>query len=247
MEKVDDVKANSNNIFLAAKWQHMAMLTFEVDPVVLKPYLPYGTELDLYHNQAFVTLNGFLFENTKLLGVVPVPFHRTFEEINLRFYVKRKTAGHYKRGTVFIKEIVRLPTLAYAVNSFYKENYVTMKTWHDVKPGSLYTYQWGENFVSMETDRKARIPRVGSKEAFITHQHENWGFSRVNSTKTYEYQVQHPQWKLYLPNDIRFSIDAEELFGIEFEPFINEKHLTSAYLVEGSEVTVHFPTTISLH
>src|SRR4051812_45244305 len=116
MEKHASAKSDSNNVFLAAKWQHMAMLTFEVDPVVLKPYLPYGTEIDLYHNQAFVTLNGFLFENTKLLGVVPVPFHRNFEEINLRFYVKRKSGGHYKRGVVFIKEIIRLPTLAYAAN-----------------------------------------------------------------------------------------------------------------------------------
>jgi uncharacterized protein len=233
------------NIFLAAKWQHLAMLNFEVDPAILKPYLPYGTEIDLYHNQAIITLNSFLFENTKILGILPVPFHRNFEEVNLRFYVKRKQGSHYKRGIVFIKEIVRLPTLALAANTLYRENYVTMDTHHDVKPGSLYTYHWGENFVSIETGRKPHIPKMGSKEAFIVHQHEFWGFSKVNNTTTYEYEVQHTPWKVWLPDDIRFSIDAEDLFGIEFEPFINEKNLTSAYLADGSDVTVHFPNTIS--
>jgi uncharacterized protein YqjF (DUF2071 family) len=34
-----------------------------------------------------VSLVGFLFQNTRLRSI-PIPFHRIFEEVNLRFYVR---------------------------------------------------------------------------------------------------------------------------------------------------------------
>lgn len=65
-----------------------------------------------------------MFLNTKLLGF-SVPFHRNFEEVNLRFYVKKKEGDLWKRGVVFIKEIVPKPALSLIANSVYKENYTT--------------------------------------------------------------------------------------------------------------------------
>ena len=37
---------------------------------------------------------------------IPVPFHRNFEEVNLRFYVRRFADGGWRRGVVFVRELV---------------------------------------------------------------------------------------------------------------------------------------------
>src|SRR5688572_28743121 len=144
--------SESKNIFLSGKWKHLAMLNFVVDPEILKPYLPFGTELDLYSGQAFVSLVGFMFEDTRLMGAIKVPFHQKFEEVNLRFYVTRNENGTLKRGVVFITEYVPLPTLAARANRLYGEHYSTSNMRHDVLPGFLSSYHWGENYISIETD-----------------------------------------------------------------------------------------------
>ena len=76
-------------VFLRAKWLNLIMVNYEIDPAILKPHIPAYTELDTYNGVHYVSLVGFLFKDTKLKGI-PVPFHRTFEEINLRFYVRQK-------------------------------------------------------------------------------------------------------------------------------------------------------------
>jgi hypothetical protein len=240
MEYASDEKS----IFLSGRWRHLAILNFECDPAILKQYLPYGTELDLYSGQAYISLVGFLFEKPRLWGSIKVPFHQCFEEVNLRFYVKRKENGEIKRGTVFIKEYVSKATIAMAANRIYKENYITTDMSHDILPGNLSSYSWGENFISVETDRRAQKPKPNSKEYFITQAHESWGFTRLNSNQSLEFQVDHKPWHLWLPNDIRFNVDVEQCYGIEFEPYISEKKLNSAYLVDGSDINVHFPTKI---
>ena len=91
--------------FLKAEWRKLILVNYEVDQKVLTPYLPAKTELDLHNGKCMVSLVGFKFVNTKMLGL-KIPFHINFEEVNLRFYVKHKAGNDWKRGVVFIKEIV---------------------------------------------------------------------------------------------------------------------------------------------
>ena len=56
-------------IFLSASWQYLAMLNYEVDPIVLQPHLPPYTTLDLFEGKALVSVAGFLFNNTKVMGI----------------------------------------------------------------------------------------------------------------------------------------------------------------------------------
>ena len=91
--------------FLTAEWRDLLMINYEVDPSVLKDRVPLGTELDLEDGRCYVSLVGFMFLKTRVLGF-PIPFHRNFEEINLRFYVKRELPDETRRGVVFIKELV---------------------------------------------------------------------------------------------------------------------------------------------
>src|ERR1700727_1338868 len=91
--------------FLTAEWRSLAMLNYEIDPAALQPFVPMGTELAHWQGKTFVAMGGFLLLNARMRGFA-VPFHSKFEEVNLRFYVKRFTPEGWRRGVVFIKELV---------------------------------------------------------------------------------------------------------------------------------------------
>src|ERR1044072_8762987 len=108
--------------FLSAEWRNLAIANYAVGPGILEKSLPAKTELDYWQNTCYISLVGFMFLETKLKGF-KIPFHVNFEEINLRFYVKYKDENQvWKRGVVFIKEIVPKPALAFIANTIYKEN-----------------------------------------------------------------------------------------------------------------------------
>src|SRR5687767_11760578 len=75
--------------FLTAEWRWLVMLNYAVNPSVLLPLVPRGTELDAWEGRTYASVVGFMFLDTRVLGV-PIPFHRDFEEVNLRFYVRRR-------------------------------------------------------------------------------------------------------------------------------------------------------------
>src|SRR5690242_7872403 len=120
-----------NSTFLTAEWRKLAIINYSVDPAILAPYVPYGTELDYWNGKCYVSLVGFRFINTKLKGI-SIPFHTDFDEINLRFYVRHKASGIWKRGVSFIREIVPKPALALVANTIYREKYVTLPTKHNL-------------------------------------------------------------------------------------------------------------------
>ena len=137
--------AGTNSVFLTAEWRDLAMLNFEIAPDALAPYVPAGTELDSWNGKMFVSAVGFLFQKTRVLGI-PVPFHRDFEEVNLRFYVRRKASGEWRRGVVFIKEIVPRRAIAAIARACYNENYVALPMSHRIEKVSGGTkavcYSW---------------------------------------------------------------------------------------------------------
>ena len=115
--------------FLRAEWRKLALANYVIDPERLAPHVPAGTELDLWQGKCYLSLVGFMFVNTRLLGV-KVPFHVNFEEVNLRFYVRRREGSEWRRGVVFIKEIVPKPALTWVANTIYREHYETLPMEH---------------------------------------------------------------------------------------------------------------------
>ena len=101
------------------------MLNYEIEPSVLEPFVPAGTELDRWQGKTFVSMVGFMFMHTRILGIT-IPFHSNFEEVNLRFYVRRKGPDGWRRGVVFIKELVPRRAIAWTARTFYNENYVAL-------------------------------------------------------------------------------------------------------------------------
>ncbi len=160
--------------FLTAEWRKLAIANYTVDPDLLIPYLPAGTVLDLWKGSCYVSLIGFLFKNTKLLGF-SVPFHANFEEVNLRFYVKYNDEGTWKRGVVFIKEIVPKFALSAVANTIYNENYEAMPmshSWTETEDSRQVEYKWRcknewQQF-SVVAHKSLSEIQAGSETEFIT-------------------------------------------------------------------------------
>ena len=118
-------------VFLSARWQLLAMLNWEVDPALLAPHVPPGVELDFHQRKTFISLVGFLFRDTRLLGL-PIPGHCHFEEVNLRFYVRRVVDGEVRRGVAFLREIVPRWAIAQTARACYNEPYIALPMRHEV-------------------------------------------------------------------------------------------------------------------
>jgi uncharacterized protein len=227
--------------FLKAEWRKLAIANYLVDPEVLLAYLPAGTELDLFKGKCYVSLVGFMFVNTKLLGV-KIPFHTNFEEVNLRFYVKRFENGEWKRGVVFIKEIVPKFALTFVANTFYKEHYETLPMKHkwEVKGEDLnISYEWKKNGVWQRFALKSSADAVhiepDSETEFITEHY--WGYAKVNDRTTNEYEVTHPKWMHYPVKEYLIEVDFGQVYGSDFG-LLNELKPYSVMLAEGSEISV---------
>lgn len=235
--------------FLKAEWRKLAIANYNINPNVLQPYIPKGTELDIWQNKCYVSLVGFMFKNTKILGV-KVPFHINFEEVNLRFYVKRKVGDSWKRGVVFIKEIVPKPALTFVANTIYKEHYQTLPMAHSWKTSDvsrMVNYKWkvGTQWQSFQVDANldAIITPNQSEIEFITEHY--WGYARINDKKTNEYEVTHPKWLHYPVRSYTIDVDFGLTYGKDFQ-FLNELKPESVMLAEGSEITVESKKTLHL-
>ena len=166
----------SSGVFLTAEWRHLAMVNYEVDAGLLLRFVPEGTELDRWHGKVFVSLVGFQFLNTKMFGIMPIPMHSNFEEVNLRFYVRRQAGNEVRRGVVFIREMVPRWAIAFIARTFYHENYWALPMAHEISPvgdNSLQaSYRWrngnGWSEMNLETTGDAELPAEGSVEQFIT-------------------------------------------------------------------------------
>lgn len=231
--------------FLTARWENLILLNFDCPAALLRPYVPVGTRLDAWGGAHVLSLVGFLFADTRLLGV-PVPFHRTFEDVNLRFYVRREMPdGQVRRGVVFIKELVPLHAVAFVARLVYNENYVAAPMDHrteiEVERGGSLEYGWrhggGAHLLAASVEGPARPLESGSEAEFITEHY--WGYTRQRDGGTLEYRVEHPRWWIWEPTRCAYTPPGEpRLYRPEFAEIL-EGQPRSAFVAAGSEVTVH--------
>lgn len=234
-------------VFLSAKWEHLAMINYEVDPEILLPHLPYATELDFYENKALVSVVGFMFNNTKVFGF-RWPLHTSFEEVNLRFYVKHFDGSAWKRGVVFFSEIVPRRIIATMANILYREHYHAKPMTHSIsfkKDETVLTYKWKHlkmwNSIDMTADVSLSDIQPGSEEEFIFEHY--WGYNKYDKKTTIEYGVEHDIWKVHKVKDWKLECNVASLYGEEFVPFLSERP-SSVFLAKGSEVVIRKPRFI---
>ena len=227
--------------FLKAEWKNLALFNYEVDAKILEKYLPSGTEIDLWNNKCYVSLVGFMFKNTKVLGL-KIPFHINFEEVNLRFYVKRFENSEWKRGVVFIKEIVPKKAITFIANTLYQEHYETHKMRHEIieaKDTNTFVYKWKNkdqwNTINVQTAKKPKEIEINSEAEFITEHY--FGFTKIDTETTFECEVQHPKWEQLEILNHRIDIDFLENYGSDFQ-FLENTIPASVFLAKGSAIKV---------
>ena len=216
------------------------MLNYVVDPAIVAPLIPPGTELDFEHGETFISVVGFLFLDTRLLGL-PIPLHRDFEEVNLRFYVRKKSADTWRRGVVFVRELVPKRAIAMIARTFYGEPYLAVPMKHDIEHVDLalkvqYSWRRGRKWEWLKmnaTGEPQNIP-AGSHAEFITEHY--WGYTRVRAGCS-EYRVEHPRWRVWNADSFELSADVVALYGEQFAETLAAPP-RSAFIAEGSAISV---------
>ncbi len=224
------------------------MLNFEADPDALQPLVPAGTELDAWQGRVYISLVGFQFRDTRVRGI-PIPFHRDFEEVNLRFYVRRALNGTERRGVVFVKELVPRRAIAWTARWCYNENYVRVPMARESMPvpdGSMIAYCWrhrGERYAMGATRCGAgRIPPPDSLAAYITEHY--WGYVRRRDGSASEYQVEHPRWTVWEGQSPILQGEMEPLYGRRFAAALAHSP-ASAFVAGGSAILVRSAGTFA--
>ncbi len=231
--------------FLTAEWRHVAMLNYEADRASLAALVPRGTELDEWQGRTYLSVVGFLFLNTKVLGW-PIPFHRNFEEVNLRFYVRRKADDGWRRAVVFVKEIVPRVAIALVARALYNEKYVAWSMAHEIKRATdaperveSVSYAWRcagrAHSLSLSVSGPPLPLGAGSQEEFIAEHY--WGYSVQRDGGTREYHVRHPAWRVAPATRAALDCDVAQVYGDRFVEFLQGPP-ASAFLADGSEVAV---------
>ena len=236
--------------FLKAQWNNLVMVNYEVDPEILTPYLPVATELDTWQGKTLVSMVGFMFRDTRVLGV-KWPWHINFEEVNLRFYVKHFDGSEWKRGAVFISEIVPSKAIAFIANNLYKEHYRALPMRHSISVDSenctKFLYEWNLrgrwNKLGATVSNDLKPIKAGSPEEFIFEHY--WGYNTLSSVKTMEYQVEHISWNVGSVKEFVFDADVTALYGEKIAPYLQVEPY-SVFFADGSDISVRMGRKIML-
>ncbi len=232
---------DSAPVFLTAEWRDLVMVNFDMDPNVLSPLVPCFTELDQWNGRTFVSVVGFMFKNTRILGV-SIPGHTTFPEVNLRFYVRHRSREGWRRGVVFVKEIVPRRVVAWVARTLYNEPYVALpmrqcRTMYDDVTSVTYTWKhqakWGT--LDFESPHPMEDCLHDDEASFVTEHY--WGYTRQKDGGTIEYAVEHPRWSAMQVGDASLECDIRSLYGEAFVEALSARP-SSAFLCEGSPVLV---------
>ncbi len=225
--------------FLSARWSYLSLFTFAVPPAVLEPRLPPGVALDTRDGQAFVSVVGLDFEETRVLGV-GWPGYRAFADVNFRFYAR---AGE-RRGVVFIREIVPHRLISLLARWLYGEPFRSADVRsHVSEEGPLllvertFEIEGRKNVLRARAERAPFTPGPDSLEHFLKER--AWGFSRSRAGHAEAFEVRHPVWECLLVRDFALELDWATVYGPEWS-FLQGAAPASVALAVGSEVSV-FP------
>jgi uncharacterized protein YqjF (DUF2071 family) len=234
--------------FLTARWRDLVMLTWAVEARLLRGLLPRGVELDTWRGEALASVVAFRFEAIRLRGV-PVPCHTAFPEVNLRFYVRRRTGdGQWRRGVVFVQEMVPKRAVAIVARRLYGEPYVVrplratgVDSVVDGRPRRTIVHEWRragrrERVVALATAAPHPL-RAGSVEEFIAEHYH--GYTGRGAAATREYRVAHPRWNVAPLAEGVLDADIAGLYGAAWAGPLGAAPV-SRFLADGSAVAV-FP------
>lgn len=227
--------------FLTAKWENIIMVNYAIDPNILQNYIPKGVEIDTFNGKNYVSLVGFMFKNTSIFNI-PIPLLGTFEEINLRFYVKRTVNGKIRKGVVFINETVPYKIVALLANFLYKEHYISIPTKSNIQEYSDYKnvkFEWKKdnhwNSISLKANIQAQKIEVNTIEEFIYEHY--FGYTKVDNETTLEYEILHPSWQTNTVLEAKIQCNFASMYGNDFE-VLSYMNPENVMIAKGSNIAV---------
>jgi uncharacterized protein YqjF (DUF2071 family) len=255
----------SDRPFLTARWTDILLINFAASAKLIDRLAPPGTEPDLYDGRAYISVVGFRFRSVRVLGI-PIPGHTNFDEINLRFYVKRTVGDETRRGVVFVREIVPRRAVAVIANRLYYENYITRPirssitmAGSELSVGDTVEYAWSpcsrplrgrthrgqlQGGAQLPADWSRLAGRVAAPLALPpAGSLENfivehyWGYSRGRDGRTREYRVAHPPWRVAAADNIAWECDVAATYDGPFCELLSVPP-ASAIIADGSAIQV---------
>jgi uncharacterized protein YqjF (DUF2071 family) len=235
--------------FLTARWTELAMLNFKVPADVIARMAPVGTEPNLFGGTAYLSVVGFMFRDARLFGW-RMPGHGRFEEVNLRYYVRREVGGEVRRGVVFVREIAPRPIVAAVARWVYNESYVTRRMRNEIElagatpgAGDRVGYAWRTgrgrachwNRVAARVAAAPQLPAVGSLEEFIVEHY--WAYVRGRDGLTREYRVAHRPWRVAPAADVVWDCDLEATYDSPLAAYLAAPPVMGM-IADGSAVQV---------
>jgi uncharacterized protein YqjF (DUF2071 family) len=229
---------------VTAEWRHLAMLNYAVDPAIVQPLVPAGTELDFWNGETYASVIGFQFLRTTFYRV-PIPFHANFVEVNLRFYIRRRAPEGWRRGVAFVRELAPKRAVALVANLLYGERYLAVPMTHELQSGDGevprrleygWRYRGGSGRITLEPTGEALPLAEGSHEEYIAEHY--WGYSN-HARGSVEYEVAHPPWQYSPAVRASFSCDhAGAIYGDAWREALSGEP-RSAFWADGSAVRVY--------
>lgn len=233
----------SGPVLLRAEWRMLAMLSWEIDPRALAPLVPAGCALDAFQGRTLVSLVGFQFLKTRVAGL-PALGHGAFDEVNLRFYVRREHPEGARRGVVFVRELVPRPLVRTLANALYGEHYVALPMRHrDAAPALAYEWRRGGAWEGLRVayDGEPFTPADDAEETFVSEHY--WGYTARPGARAFEYRVEHPRWRVWRGREAKLDADVRELYGDAYAEALSATP-RSVFVAEGSPVAVRWRTSI---
>jgi uncharacterized protein YqjF (DUF2071 family) len=237
---------------MQAEWRQLVMLSYAVNPSLLSSWVPEPLELNFWKGKTFITLVGLMNRNVRVVGI-PVPFHRSFEQVNLRFYVRRKTEAGFRPGVMFIKQIVPREVIAAAARQIYREHVISLPMKHDfqlnpkVQRGDRFSirYSWKVKNewmeIAAETKGEPFEPKKNSLERFIAERY--WGYSGLASREVIEYHVEHPPWIVRNVQQVKLNGDFANFYGKTIGKILKSSP-DLAFVATGSKAYLFTPLKI---
>ena len=239
---------------LVADWHNPLLFSWPVADAALDRLLPPGLELDRWEHSAYVSLVGLRFDNVRVFGV-PAP-QRAYDEINLRFYVRRRCGvGDMdgRPGVVFVRQLVPHRLTALAARVMYGEPFETVPTGHKfygydssgMALPACVAYHWDgqgrrQQFWASSDDAPVNVA-PGSLEEFLTCRY--WGYNGKPGARVRTYRLTRTDWPVRRASHWGIDCDLSDVCDTALAAIIQETP-ASVLLATGSQAAVGLSSTL---
>ena len=133
--------------------------------------------------------------------------------MNLRFYLRRRSAEGLQRGVAFIRELVPRHAIAWLARLRYNEPYSALPMTSDISADAVI-YRWKLtrwHALCLAVGGTWTLPDPASLDGWIAEHY--WGWTRQRNGSTIAYRVEHPPWRLRPATDLSIDADLAETYG----------------------------------